>query len=411
MLSSESDAAKELLGDSIKSHSLTNGVSKSYVRLFLGQLPNFMWETELRQLFSPYGSIIEIKVLKDKETGMHKGCGFLTFGSKEEANAAIEAIHNKTTYPPAKNPIQVKIADGELEKPEFKLFVGSLPKDKVEEEVKALFSQYGEVADVNILKLSGVSRGCCFVKYLEKEAAEAAIANLQDYKMETTMPQPTGLTVKYADNEEQKQQRKQRQTQQKFSMGKGPRYGYNPYPQPSYPQPSAYYPSYYAPYPDYPQGSYTPYQPYTQPAAYPATTATYPTAAYAAPNAAYATPNSAYAAQPHGYYYAQQTAAPPVPAQQKPRVEGPPGSNLFIFHVPPDFTDSDLHLTFAPFGNILSAQLAYDKNTGQMKCYGFVSYDNPDSANMAISQMNGVQVSGKRLKVSLKSNKSANQPY
>ena len=42
---------------------------------------------------------------------------------------------------------------------------------------------------------------------------------------------------------------------------------------------------------------------------------------------------------------------------------------------------------------------------------GFVSYDSPGSASMAIQAMNGFQIGDKRLKVQLKRPKDANRPY
>lgn len=61
--------------------------------------------------------------------------------------------------------------------------------------------------------------------------------------------------------------------------------------------------------------------------------------------------------------------------------------------------------TFSTFGQVLSAKVFIDKTTNLSKCFGFVSYDNPISANNAIQAMNGFQIGIKRLKVQLKKSK------
>ncbi|XP_022253559.1 CUGBP Elav-like family member 2 isoform X7 [Limulus polyphemus] len=89
----------------------------------------------------------------------------------------------------------------------------------------------------------------------------------------------------------------------------------------------------------------------------------------------------------------------------------PEGANLFIYHLPQEFTDSDLAQTFLPFGTVISAKVFIDKQTNLSKCFGFVSYDNPVSAQAAIQAMNGFQIGTKRLKVQLKRSKDASKPY
>lgn len=87
--------------------------------------------------------------------------------------------------------------------------------------------------------------------------------------------------------------------------------------------------------------------------------------------------------------------------------EGPDGCNLFIYHLPSEFTDLELAQTFSKFGSILSAKVFIDKKTNLSKCFGFVSYDQPLAASQAIQAMNGFQIGIKRLKVQLKKSKTS----
>lgn len=129
------------------------------------------------------------------------GCCFIKYGSSEEADRAIRALHNQHTLPGGTGPIQVRYADGERERlgaVEYKLFVGSMNKQATEKEIEEIFSQYGRVEDVYLMRDDlKQSRGCGFVKYSHREMALAAINALNGCYMMRGCDQP--LTVRFAD--------------------------------------------------------------------------------------------------------------------------------------------------------------------------------------------------------------------
>jgi RNA recognition motif-containing protein len=54
-------------------------------------------DSELQELFAPFGSVQSAQVIVDRETGRSKGFGFVEMASDSEAQAAIAALTGKET--------------------------------------------------------------------------------------------------------------------------------------------------------------------------------------------------------------------------------------------------------------------------------------------------------------------------
>ncbi|XP_076143567.1 CUGBP Elav-like family member 4 isoform X13 [Alosa pseudoharengus] len=413
------------------------------IKLFIGQIPRNLEEKDLKPLFEEFGKIYELTVLKDRFTGMHKGCAFLTYCARESALKAQSALHEQKTLPGMNRPIQVKPADSEGRGEDRKLFVGMLGKQQSEEDVRRLFETFGQIEECTVLRgPDGASKGCAFVKFSSHAEAQAAINSLHGGQ---TMPgASSSLVVKFADTDKERTLRRMHQMAGQLGIFSPMtiQFGaYGAYTHAMIQQQAALMAA--------SQGSYlspmaaiaaaqmqqmaafnvnglvaTPMTPSSGTSTPPGIggTAVPSLAAPIGVNGFSALPpqsNGQPASEPiytNGIHpYPAQSPTVTDPLQQAyagvQHYAGPEGCNLFIYHLPQEFGDAELMQMFLPFGNVISAKVFVDRATNQSKCFGFVSFDNPSSAQAAIQAMNGFQIGMKRLKVQLKRPKDANRPY
>jgi RNA recognition motif-containing protein len=62
-------------------------------KLYVGNLPFSVTETELKELFSQAGEVSEVVVIKDRYSGRSKGFGFVTMSSQAEMEAAMQMFN------------------------------------------------------------------------------------------------------------------------------------------------------------------------------------------------------------------------------------------------------------------------------------------------------------------------------
>ncbi|XP_040019759.2 CUGBP Elav-like family member 2 isoform X2 [Gasterosteus aculeatus] len=493
------------------------------IKMFVGQIPRAWSETELKELFEPFGAVHQINILRDRTQNppQSKGCCFVTFYTRKAALEAQNALHNIKTLSGMHHPIQMKPADSEktsVSEPaaghaarhnaarhfdtnfaveDRKLFIGMISKKYGENEIRMMFLSFGQMEECRILRgPDGQSRGCAFVTFSTRAMAQNAIKTMHHSQTMEGCSSP--LVVKFADTQRDKEQRRLQQqlVQQIQQLNSASTWG-------NLAGLGTLSPQYLALLQQATstsnQGSFNNIQRLgagvnplqlqnlaTLAAAAAAAqssgspTSTSAMSANSAALGALAGPMGSSAASAgaamntlaslgtlqgltgtsmglnlnaltnsvggmgsmngglgasmangsaassmdaltQAYSGMQQYAASALPSlygqsllQQSiagGQKEGPEGANLFIYHLPQEFGDQDLLQMFMPFGNVVSAKVFIDKQTNLSKCFGFVSYDNPVSAQAAIQAMNGFQIGMKRLKVQLKRSKNDSKPY
>ena len=60
--------------------------------MFVGMLSKSAQEDDVRAMFQEHGTVEEVTVLRDKD-GNSKGCAFIKFGTRQQAQAAINKMH------------------------------------------------------------------------------------------------------------------------------------------------------------------------------------------------------------------------------------------------------------------------------------------------------------------------------
>lgn len=390
-------------------------------KLFVGMLSKQQNEDDVRQLFQGYGSIEECAILRGPD-GHSKGCAFVRFSSHQEALRAISALHGSQTMPGASSSLVVKFADTERERQMRRMAqmanFGQLCPSLVAPFAKSILQQFGQsyayplsgatppqIANAANPLLGPQQTAALMTQYLPSISPQVAVAIPSALPSPAltptsacgspagTLPSPPGgpltpLTphspFQMTPSQSQPPQNGHQHIEELYA---------NPHnfalatstvasdvisQMPAYTVPSAY-PGLLVPSIGYP----------------------YP----AAPSLSQLTgvPQSAAGLG----FMPPTTTANPIQTQR----EGPEGCNLFIYHLPQEFGDAELTHMFLPFGNVISAKVFIDRATNQSKCFGFVSFDNPTSAQSAIQAMNGFQIGMKRLKVQLKRPKDASRPY
>ncbi|XP_063222567.1 CUGBP Elav-like family member 1 isoform X33 [Bacillus rossius redtenbacheri] len=378
-------------------------------KLFVGMLSKKCSENDVRTMFSQFGAIEECTVLRDT-SGQSKGCAFVTYTSKQCAINAIKTMHHSQTMEGCSSPLVVKFADTQKEKDQKRL----------------------QQMQANLWNLAGVNMNMTpsYISLLQQLQAQGGASSvngqagglsaLSSVQQQLLMQQQLAAQNSTAVNPMSMQNLV---TLAAMTGGNGANLQVSPTALSSLTNSAAGSltgpgagGSSLSPVTSMPLGSL-------------AGTPLNSMASINGLGSGLGAHNGSGLEALTSYAGIQQysgfpsfgggghsassaaSAGSPGSGPAGKQIEGPEGANLFIYHLPQEFSDADLASTFLPFGNVVSAKVFIDKQTNLSKCFGFVSYDNPVSAQAAIQAMNGFQIGTKRLKVQLKRSKEASRPY
>ncbi|MDX5346445.1 MAG: RNA-binding protein, partial [Hymenobacteraceae bacterium] len=73
--------------------------------------------------------------------------------------------------------------------------------------------------------------------------------------------------------------------------------------------------------------------------------------------------------------------------------------NIFVGSLPFRIEESELKGYFEEYGEVTSARIIKDKETGRSKGFGFIEMPNDEEAQQAIKELNGAEVGGRTIVV------------
>lgn len=150
-------------------------LSRDICKMFIGGLNWETTEDTLRDYFTKYGRVIDLKIMKDTNTGRSRGFGFLTFDSSASVDEVVKTQHildGKVIDPKRAIPREEQDKTG-------KIFVGGIGADVRPKEFEEFFAQWGTIIDAQLMldKDTGRSRGFGFVTYDSPDAVDRVCQN------------------------------------------------------------------------------------------------------------------------------------------------------------------------------------------------------------------------------------------
>lgn len=148
-------------------------------KIFIGGLAKDTTLDTFTKYFEKYGEVIDSVIMKDRFTGRPRGFGFITYADPSVVDIVIREDHIIND-----KQVEIKrtIPKGAGQTNDFKtkkIFVGGIPTNVTEEELKDFFSKYGKVVDHEIIldHATKRSRGFGFVVFDNEKVVDEILAD------------------------------------------------------------------------------------------------------------------------------------------------------------------------------------------------------------------------------------------
>lgn len=153
-------------------------MNKHVRKIFIGGLNKKTTDDTLKEHFSQYGELTDTVVMKDPETQVSRGFGFVTYATDEQVDACQLArphtidgrtVETKRAIPKSDNPNSAQTVT--------KLFVGGFKEDLDADDLRTYFGQYGTVTEVKVImdKETGKKKGFGFVDFDDYDPVDKII--------------------------------------------------------------------------------------------------------------------------------------------------------------------------------------------------------------------------------------------
>ncbi len=63
------------------------------MNIYIGNIPYSMSPDDIKEVFLPYGNVLNVRIITDKQTGRSKGYAFVEMENEEDAQNAIKALN------------------------------------------------------------------------------------------------------------------------------------------------------------------------------------------------------------------------------------------------------------------------------------------------------------------------------